>query len=78
MPVQPWTLFFVEYVLFVPGGFAKAALASVDPRGLYRRGVKVRSRRLLVTTKTELNAIPAPATNGLSSPSAASGRAAAL
>ena len=37
-----------------------------------------RSRRLLVTTKTELNAMAAPATSGFSRPDAASGRAATL
>ena len=41
-------------------------------------GAKPRSRRLLVTTKTELNAIAAPAIIGLSSPAAASGIAATL
>ena len=39
---------------------------------------KRRSRRLLVTTKTEENAIAAPAIIGLSRPAAASGRAATL
>ena len=41
-------------------------------------GAKPRSRRLLVTTNTELNAIAAPAIIGLSSPAAASGIAATL
>ena len=41
-------------------------------------GAKPRSRRLLVTTNTELNAIAAPAIIGLSSPAAASGSAATL
>ena len=41
-------------------------------------GANPRSRRLLVTTKTELNAIAAPAIIGLSSPAAASGSAATL
>jgi hypothetical protein len=39
---------------------------------------KDRSRRLLLTTKTDENAIAAPATTGLSRPAIASGRAAAL
>lgn len=37
-----------------------------------------RSRRLLLTTNTELNAIAAPASIGLSNPAAARGRAATL
>jgi hypothetical protein len=41
-------------------------------------GRKRRSRRLLVTTKTELNAMAAPAISGLRKPSAASGIAAVL
>ena len=41
-------------------------------------GAKPRSRRLLVTTNTELNAIAAPAIIGLSRPAAASGSAATL
>lgn len=44
----------------------------------YRLGVKRRSRRLLLTTNTELKAIAAPAINGLSSPAAANGSAATL
>ena len=43
-----------------------------------RLGSKARSRRLLLTTKTELNAIAAPAIIGLSRPIAASGSAARL
>jgi hypothetical protein len=39
---------------------------------------KRRSRRLLLTTKTELDAMAAPAISGLSSPSAAKGIAATL
>ena len=39
---------------------------------------KVRSRRLLETTNTELNAMAAPAIIGLRSPAAATGRAATL
>ena len=39
---------------------------------------KRRSRRLLVTTNTDENAIAAPASIGFSSPAAASGRAATL
>ena len=41
-------------------------------------GRKRRSRRLLVTTNTELNAIAAPAISGFRNPRAASGMAAAL
>ncbi len=44
----------------------------------HRDGVNARSRRLLVTTNTELKAIAAPAIIGLRSPAAASGRAATL
>ena len=44
----------------------------------YRVGVNRRSRRLLLTTNTELKAMAAPAISGLSRPSAASGRAATL
>ena len=43
-----------------------------------RTGLKRRSRRLLDTTNTELNAIEAAAMSGLRNPSAASGIAAAL
>ena len=42
------------------------------------RGLNRRSRRLLVTTNTELKAIAAPAIRGFSRPSAASGSAATL
>ena len=42
------------------------------------RGEKRRSRRLLLTTKTELNAMAPPAISGLSRPRAASGMAATL
>jgi hypothetical protein len=41
-------------------------------------GWKRRSRRLLATTNTELNAMAAPAISGLRNPSAASGIAAVL
>ncbi|STZ44346.1 cupin [Mycolicibacterium gilvum] len=44
----------------------------------YRVGVNRRSRKLLLTTNTELKAIAAPAINGLSNPAAASGSAATL
>ena len=44
----------------------------------YRDGVNRRSRRLLLTTNTELNAIAAPAISGFSRPSAANGSAATL
>lgn len=40
--------------------------------------MKERNRRLLVTTKTEENAIAAPAIIGFSRPAAASGTAATL
>ena len=42
------------------------------------RAEKLRSRRLLVTTKTLLNAMAAPAIIGLSKPAAAKGSAATL
>ena len=42
------------------------------------RGLKPRSRRLLVTTNTDEKAMAAPASIGLSRPAAASGRAATL
>ncbi|OAH10461.1 hypothetical protein STSP_61990 [Streptomyces jeddahensis] len=52
---------------------------SVGVRVLaYASYVKDRSRRLLVTTKTEEKAIAAPAIIGLSMPAAASGSAATL
>ncbi len=51
----------------------RAATAWVQARGR-----KDRRRRLLPTTKTEENAMAAPAIIGLSSPAAASGRAATL
>ena len=52
---------------------------SVRREFAVRRGyLKDRSRRLLVTTKTEEKAIAAPAIIGLSMPNAASGRAATL
>ncbi len=47
-------------------------------RKSYRDGVNRRSLRLLLTTKTELKAIAAPAIIGLSSPAAANGSAATL
>jgi hypothetical protein len=46
--------------------------------GAGRAGWNRRSRRLLVTTKTLENAMAAPAIMGLSSPAAATGRAATL
>jgi len=46
--------------------------------GVYRAGWKRRSRRLLVTTNTELKAMAAPAISGDSKPRAASGIAATL
>ena len=52
--------------------------ATRQPRAFSASGAKRRSRRLLVTTNTELNAIAAPAIIGLSSPAAASGMAATL
>ena len=51
-----------------------AVVASALPGS----GANRRSRRLLVTTNTELNAIAAPAIIGLSSPAMASGIAATL
>ena len=48
------------------------------PRATGRDGVNRRSRRLLLTTNTELNAIAAPAITGLSRPRAAIGSAATL
>ena len=56
-------------------------LASADqkfPRHPHPSGRKRRRRRLLETTKTELKAIAAPASIGLSRPAAASGSAATL
>ena len=65
--------------------------ATLYPWGVYVEGlvggtvddewgglVKARSRRLLLTTNTLDNAMAAPASMGLSSPSAASGIAATL
>ena len=56
-------------------------MSYVDPPavvGASVSGRKVRSRRLLETTNTELSAIAAPAMIGLSRPAAARGRAATL
>ncbi len=53
-----------------PSGSAQPCAAA--------RERKLRSRRLLATTNTELNAMAAPAIMGLSRPIAARGRAATL
>ena len=53
-----------------------SGMAVPGPAG--KAGRKRRSRRLLVTTNTELNAIAAAAISGLRNPSAASGMAAVL
>jgi len=53
-------------------------LDCADVVARYRVTVKRRRRRLLLTTNTEDSAIAAPAIIGLSSPAAASGRAATL
>jgi hypothetical protein len=58
-------------------GSVRFCRVSLGARG-YRAGWKRRSRRLLDTTNTELNAIAAAAMSGLRNPSAASGMAAAL
>jgi len=55
-----------------------AAASSGRAGQVVPRPLKRRSRRLLETTKTEEKAIAAPASIGLSSPAAASGRAARL
>ncbi len=63
------------------GGFQRSGpLVSfaVPVVGRGQAGRKRRSRRLLVTTKTEEKAIAAPAIIGLSRPAAASGIAATL
>ena len=60
-----------------PAG-AIPALADPDPSRPARSLRKVRSRRLLDTTKTELKAMAAPEPSGLRNPSAASSSAAAL
>ena len=78
----------------VTGVFSRGVLvhdATLYPWGVYVEGlvggtvddewgglVKARSRRLLLTTNTLDNAMAAPASMGLSSPSAASGIAATL
>ena len=64
-----------------PGGNpsrAPLATRSVPAWRVYPAGWKRRSRRLLVTTNTELKAMAAPAISGDSKPRAASGIAAAL
>jgi hypothetical protein len=58
-----------------------SGLKSVDPRrteDTTQAARNLRSRRLLLTTNTELNAIAAPASIGFSRPAAASGSAATL
>ena len=58
----------------VDGGAERRRLAG----GWTDTAWKRRSRRLLLTTNTEENAIAAPAISGLSSPAMASGSAATL
>lgn len=57
---------------------AAGVLVSPDSCAGSFAAVKPRSRRLLVTTKTEEKAIAAPASIGLSRPAAARGSAATL
>src|SRR3954451_17115721 len=64
-----------------PGGLGAAGgrhVIAVRAGGRRCHGATRRSRRLLVTTNTELNAIAAPAIIALSRPAAASGSAATL
>ncbi len=56
---------------------ARRAMSSPGPASVIELR-KAFSRRLLLTTKTELNAMAAPAIMGLSRPAAARGRAAML
>ena len=68
-------------IVLVSVGIAIASgllFRSARARLSHDAGRKRRSRRLLVTTKTELNAIAAAAISGLRNPSAASGIAATL
>ena len=53
-------------------------LCAWSVRSYAARDLNRRSRRLLLTTNTDENAIAAPASIGLSSPAAARGRAATL
>ena len=62
-----------ERLLQLAEGLAARTRLSDQPDG-----VNLRSRRLLLTTKTELKAIAAPAIIGLSRPAAAKGSAATL
>ena len=62
----------------VAGPLDLVGLVGQHPVGAGWLGWKVRSWRLLVTTKTELKAMAAPEISGLRKPSAASGRAAML
>ena len=63
-------------------GHLRSGIARARPEGkageAARAGRNRRSRRLLVTTNAELNAIAAAATSGLRNPGAASGIAAVL
>ena len=63
-----------------PGGWAGPGVPAGLTGPCYRvaDGRKRRSRRLLVTTNTELKAMAAPAISGLRNPAAASGMAAVL
>jgi hypothetical protein len=61
------------------GGHGRRAIMNpADAGKSIDEGSNRRRRRLFVTTKTELNAIAAPAMSGLSKPNAASGSAATL
>ena len=74
-----------EVLITLGDGRVPAGCAVLSRLGGWRPGVrswlpgwKRRSRRLLETTNTELNAIAAAAISGLRNPSAASGMAAVL
>jgi hypothetical protein len=62
----------------LPAAILALVFARIAARGQRPLARNRRSRRLLETTNTELNAIAAAATSGLSRPDAASGRAATL
>jgi len=65
-------------VLWLSGIAQTQSMRITGCGGLSDCGRNRRSRRLLLTTNTELNAIAAPASIGLSNPAAARGRAAPL
>ena len=75
--LSPWLPGYLHAV----SGLRTSVLSAAVPAGmamLCPAGQNRRSRRLLETTNTELNAIAAPAISGLRNPRAASGMTAVL